>query len=153
MDNRSGLAMPSSRLANKHSVLHTLHQWNPEFTERRNIPLLPQNKAFVEQKREFNAVKGDDVIRLFTRLDYDFSSSKAREIVDFYQKAISKNTSWTPVDKSKEKIAILDDRDGAGQPRPRHGALDMEQFLRSLKEPVRFPKIKCTYWYTDYLVG
>lgn len=128
-----------------HSVWHALHQWNPEFMTRRNISLPPQNTAFVEMRKSMNAVGDDDAveddddIRLFTNINNDPLSPQAQHINGFYERATSGRGWPIPIDTSDEKVALLDDRDGAGNPRADSHALSLEQLLEILRKPVRPP--------------
>lgn len=121
--------------------LHSLHRWNPEFTRRRNITVQSENVPYVGDGQAKGAVK-ENVVRLFMDAEDnpDHWSSKTQQVVGFYERpSYSLITGLqVPADDSNEKVALLDDRDGAGWPRSNQHALTWVELLKRLMKPVRY---------------
>lgn len=119
--------------------LHNLHRWNPEFTQRRNITVQSENVPYVGDDQTEVAVK-ENVVRLFLDAEDnpDHWSSKTQQVVGFYERPTLTTGLHVPVDGSDEKVALLDDRDGAGRPRSHQHGLTWVELLKKLMKPVRY---------------
>ena len=142
MANQHQSELHPSRPSIKHYGWQAICQWNPEFTERRNLPLFTENQAIVEQIQKLDSVGGDSVIKLFMNVGDEPLSPQAQLLVGICEKNARNKSLPSLVEESKEKVALLDDRDGTGRPRPDNiHAFTPRQLLETLQKPVKYSQI------------